>query len=68
MIQDAPDKENERVSPREAADHIGVSEKTLAQWRAQEKGPPYIKRGRISYFRHDLDAWLLAGWTDPASA
>lgn len=35
------------LSPTELAERFGVSVGTLANWRAQDKGPPFEKRGRV---------------------
>ncbi len=48
-----------RMDAKNAAMYLGLKEKTLAQWRYLEKGPPFIKRGKIFYFKEDLDTWLL---------
>ncbi|MDD3236672.1 MAG: helix-turn-helix domain-containing protein [Candidatus Gastranaerophilales bacterium] len=49
-----------RMDTENAARYLGLSKKTLAQHRSDGgKGPPYIKRGRVFYFKDDLDAWLL---------
>ena len=47
-----------RLDSKNAAIYLGFSEKTLAMMRCQGTGPEYIKRGRIFYFREDLDAWI----------
>lgn len=47
-----------RLDAVNAAKYIGAKPKTLAQWRCQGKGPQFIKRGRIFYFKEDLDNWL----------
>lgn len=47
-----------RLDTQNAAKYIGVSVKTLAQWRTQGKGPKFIKRGRVFYYRKDIDEWL----------
>ena len=49
-----------RMDAKNAARYCGLSEKTMAMKRCAGTGPRYIKRGRIFYFRHDLDAWLHA--------
>jgi hypothetical protein len=36
-----------------------VSPRTLERWRSEEKGPPFIRVGRlVRYRRSDLRAWL----------
>jgi hypothetical protein len=47
-----------RVDTKNTAFYLGVTEKTLAMWRCQGKGPRFIKRGRVFYFKEDLDAWI----------
>ena len=47
-----------RMDGRNAASYLGVKEKTLAMWRAEGTGPRFIKRGRIFYYKEDIDIWL----------
>jgi Helix-turn-helix domain len=47
-----------RMDTANAAEYLGLSQKTLAMMRCQGTGPKYIKRGRIFYFKDDLDAWI----------
>lgn len=49
-----------RMDSKNAALYLGLKEKTLAMMRGNGKGPKFIKRGRIFYFREDLDIWLNA--------
>lgn len=44
-----------------AARYLGLSVKTLAKKRNDGSGPRFTKRGRIFYYRDDLDEWLRAG-------
>ena len=53
-----PDK---RVDVKNAARYLGLSVKTLAMLRSAGKGPRFIKRGRIFYYKQDLDEWLRDG-------
>ena len=48
------------LTPREAAGFLGIPESTLAQWRSQRRGPPYIKLELrlVRYRRADLEGWL----------
>lgn len=48
-----------RMDSANAAEYLGLSQKTLAMMRCEGTGPKYIKRGRIFYFKEDLDEWLL---------
>lgn len=50
-----------RLDVKNASSYIGLSEKTLAMKRCDGTGPKYIKRGRIFYFKKDLDEWLESG-------
>lgn len=50
------------LTSRQAAEHLGLKEQTLANWRYQRKGPPYFRVGAlVKYDERDLDAWLEAG-------
>jgi len=48
------------MDTKNAATYCGLSPKTLAIKRCKGTGPKYIKRGRIFYFKADLDEWLGA--------
>ena len=50
-----------RMDRQNAAKYLGSAEKTLAQWACQGRGPNFVKRGRVWYFKEDLDAWLAEG-------
>lgn len=50
-----------RVDTKNASSYIGLAEKTLAMMRCNGTGPKFVKRGRIFYFKEDLDIWLNAG-------
>lgn len=53
----------------EAAGTLKVKEGTLATWRSQGKGPPYVKSGRtVRYPRAGLRNYLAAGLTTPQPA
>ena len=49
-----------RLDVKNAARYLGLKEKTLAMMRSHGTGPCFIKRGRIFYFKEDLDTWLKA--------
>ncbi|EKD74387.1 MAG: hypothetical protein ACD_44C00473G0006 [uncultured bacterium] len=49
-----------RLDAKNAASYLGLKEKTLAMMRGNGTGPKFIKRGRIFYFKEDLDIWLNA--------
>ena len=48
-----------RMDVPNAADYLGLSQKTLAMKRSKGTGPKFIKRGRIFYLQVDLDEWLM---------
>lgn len=47
------------LSPDEVAELTGLSVETLAQWRSQRKGIPFVKISRncVRYRQADLDEW-----------
>jgi len=48
-------------SDREVAELTGLSRRTLQNWRALKKGPPYIKVGRrCLYLEADVQGYLEA--------
>lgn len=47
-----------RMNSKNAALYLGLEEKTLAMKRCDGTGPSFIKRGRIFYFKEDLDSWI----------
>jgi len=49
-----------RLDAKNASLYLGLKEKTLAMMRGNGTGPKFIKRGRIFYFKEDLDTWLNA--------
>lgn len=49
-----------RLDTKNASLYLGLKEKTLAMMRGSGTGPKFIKRGRIFYFKEDLDAWINA--------
>jgi predicted DNA-binding transcriptional regulator AlpA len=48
------------LTAAEFAQQTGLSVETLAQWRSQGKGPPYVKisRNSVRYRQSDLDGWV----------
>ena len=62
------------LSAADVASITGLSVETLAQWRSQRKGIPFLKLSRnvVRYAQHDLDAWLaqriVRVETDPSIA
>lgn len=57
------------INEREAGAYVGKPGKTLANWRSQRIGPPYIRvGGSIRYSTDDLDAYLAERRVVPAGA
>ncbi|MBE1514304.1 helix-turn-helix transcriptional regulator [Nesterenkonia halotolerans] len=49
------------LKPPAAAEFLGLSENTLAQWRCRDTGPAYVKLGRTVVYRIEtLEAFLRA--------
>lgn len=54
--------DKEILNPKEAAEFLGLSEQTLADYRSAGKPPKYSKPARkIYYFKSDLLDWLKNG-------
>lgn len=49
-----------RMDVKNAARYIGLAPKTLAMMRSSGTGPKFVKRGRVFYFRTDIDEWMNA--------
>jgi phage terminase Nu1 subunit (DNA packaging protein) len=49
------------LTPADVAELTGLSVETLAQWRSQKKGIPYVKISRncVRYRLMHLQQWLL---------
>jgi len=65
MVRDTASLASGRLlSPAQAAEVLGIPEGTLAQWRSQRRGPPFIKlEGRLVRYRaRDLEQYI-AGCT-----
>ena len=54
------------LNERAAAEHLGLSVRTLQKRRFERQDPPYLKIGRsVRYRLEDLDAFLDAHRIDP---
>jgi len=49
-----------RLDAKNASLYLGLKEKTLAMMRGNGTGPKFIKRGKVFYFKEDLDLWINA--------
>lgn len=58
----------ELIADAEAAEILRQRTQTLAAWRCEKRGPPYVKIGRrIFYRRSDIAEWLGKQLHVPAS-
>lgn len=47
------------LSPAQVSELTGIAKSTLADWRAQDRGPEFVRMGKaIRYRRSDIDAWI----------
>jgi predicted DNA-binding transcriptional regulator AlpA len=47
------------LTEHDVARVLGLSVKTMSNWRNRDQGPPYVKLNRaVRYRRTDLDAWI----------
>ena len=57
---------NRPATPKEVADYLQKSEKTLANWRCVGVGLPYIKaEGGVRYRWNEVEKWLSAQQVRP---
>lgn len=49
-----------RMDTANTAAYTGYALKTLAMMRSKGTGPKYVKRGKVFYYREDVDKWMLA--------
>jgi len=58
-----------RLSERDAASFLGITQRTLQDWRLNRRGPAFIRLGRrIAYDSRDLEHFLAANRVEPAQA
>lgn len=52
---------SEKLTTAELASELKRNPHTLARWRRQRIGPPWIRlQGRVLYDRHQVEAWLAS--------
>jgi hypothetical protein len=47
-----------RMDRKNTALYTGLSEKTLAMHACRGTGPAFVKRGKVFYFRDEVDRWI----------
>jgi len=58
---------NHKLTPPEVANMLGISVRTLSQWRWKGRGPAYINvGGNVRYDADAIQAWLTSNTTNPA--
>ncbi len=57
-----------RMDTANASKYSGLEEKTMAMQRSSGTGPKFIKRGRIFYFKEDVDEWMIANGRHTSTA
>jgi hypothetical protein len=58
VVQNGQDRRPNKIGPKELAHELGVSERTIDNWRKRKWGPPYYREvNRIYYYREDIEAW-----------
>ncbi len=60
MIENIAVLPDGRMNTKSAAAYLGLAVHTLAIKRCNGTGPKFVKRGRVFYYREDLDEWLRA--------
>jgi Helix-turn-helix domain len=69
MAASRPPTSKPLATPKEVAAYMQRSEGTLANWRSQGAGPPYIKaEGGVLYRWPDVEEWLDSHAIDPSDA
>jgi hypothetical protein len=47
------------LDPEKTAEYLAVTVATLAKWRVNGGGPPFLKLGsRVRYDQKDIDRWI----------
>lgn len=59
----------DKLSTKQAAEHLGLSPWTLVKWRAVGRGPDYLKMGgKVVYLRAALEAFQASCQVTPTTA
>jgi predicted DNA-binding transcriptional regulator AlpA len=60
MPEASTEKGSDLLMPEDVAKRLKISPETLAQWRSQGRGLPYVKLGRnlVRYEASALNTWI----------
>ena len=54
-----PDDRDFLISTTQAPEYLGIQRQTMARWRHEGFGPPWVCMGRLIYYRSsDLRSWI----------
>lgn len=67
-MNETPRNNSELLRPREAAERLRLSPRTLDRWRISGDGPPFVRLGRraVAYRVADLEQWITANTSGAA--
>lgn len=58
-LRPLPDNPEALIPASSLPGHIGIARQTLARWRHEGYGPPYVKLGRRVFYRSgDIKNWV----------
>ena len=62
----------EYLTPQQSGTYLGVTERTLTEWRRTGRGPKYVRlggpTGRVRYERAELDSFMRSKMFSSTSA
>ncbi len=68
-ISSADFRNEDLIASPVAAKLLGVAPATLTDWRHDDRGPAFVKVGRLVYYRRaDLWTWLQGQRREPVAA
>jgi predicted DNA-binding transcriptional regulator AlpA len=58
-----PTVREEKLTGKQVAEELGITPKTLANWRSRNEGPDCIRYGgRVLYLRSEVNRWKEDHW------
>lgn len=63
LLPERQSVQQEYLTPKQAAEYLGIAQQTVYNWRSRRDGPPALRLGPryLRYKRSDLDAWMQGG-------